>query len=66
VKAFFTEFESDPVRLARILADRALCREIRRVRKCLNVPYSPPEGLKEPKPEPVDNDSSPLEFMYHF
>jgi hypothetical protein len=66
VKAFFIEFESEQVRCGNILADHALCREIRRIWNSSSVPYTPPEGLKEPKPEPMENESASLEFMYHF
>jgi hypothetical protein len=64
VKAFFTEFERDLVRCTRILADRALHREIRRVKNSSIVPYILPKGLKKPKLEPVETETEPLEFMY--
>ena len=64
-KRFFEEFQRDPVRHARILADRALHREMKRILDT-NAPYSTPVGLREPRPEPVDEDTSPPEFMYRF
>ena len=62
---FFEEFQSDPERHARILADRALCRETRCI---LNTdgPYSSAQGLHESKPEPVDEGLITSDFMYHF
>lgn len=63
-KAFFAEFDSDPVRRAQILIDRRLCRESRRVYNSSLNPYVDSEVLKEPKPEPVGDDVGPMEFMY--
>jgi hypothetical protein len=62
-KRFFAEFQRDPEKYAKILAERTLRREIRRI---LNTdkPYSSPMGLLEPKPEPVDEEPTPPEFMY--
>ena len=63
-KRFFAEFQRDPVKHAKILADRALRREIKRILDT-DRPYSAPAGLREPKPEPVDEEPlSPHEFMY--
>ena len=60
----FAEFQRDPEKHAKILADRALRREIKRILDT-NRPYSAPAGLREPKPEPVDEEPlSPHEFMY--
>ena len=63
-KRFFAEFQRDPEKHAKILADRALRREIKRILDT-DRPYSAPAGLREPKPEPVDEEPlSPHEFMY--
>jgi hypothetical protein len=62
---FFAKFQCDPERHAKILADRTLHREIRRIQRSSDVPYVPPEGLKKLKLEPFDNEFKPLEFMYH-
>ena len=61
---FFAEFQRDPEKQAKILADRALRREIKRILDT-DRPYSAPAGLHEPKLEPVDEEPmSPHEFMY--
>ena len=61
---FFAEFQRDPEKHAKILADRALRHEIKRILDT-DRPYSAPAGLREPKPEPVDEEPlSPHEFMY--
>jgi len=63
-KHFFAEFQRDPEKHAKILADRALRREIKRILDT-DRPYSAPAGLLEPKPEPLDEEPlSPHEFMY--
>ena len=63
-KRFFAEFQRDPEEHAKILADRALRREIKRILDT-GRPYSAPAGLREPKPELVDEEPlSPHEFMY--
>ena len=63
-KRFFAEFQRDPVKHAKILADRALRHEIKWILDT-DRPYSAPVGLSEPKPEPVDEQPlSPHEFMY--
>ena len=63
-KRFFAEFQRDPVKHAKILADRTLHREIKRILDT-DRPCSAPAGLREPKPEPVDEEPlSPHEFMY--
>ena len=49
---------------AKILADHALRREIKQILDT-DRPYSAPAGLREPKPELVDEEPlSPHEFMY--
>ena len=61
---FFAEFQCDPEKHAKILADRALRREIKRILDT-DRPYSAPSGLLEPKPKPLDEEPlSPHEFMY--
>ena len=62
-KRFFAEFQHDPEKHAKILADRALHREIKQILNT-DTPYSAPVGLLEPKSEPVDEEPSPPEFMY--
>ena len=63
-EAFFAEFQHDLAKHAKILADHALRREIRRILDT-DRPYSAPAGLREPKSEPVDEEPlSPHEFMY--
>ena len=63
-KRFFAEFQGDLEKHAKILADRMLHREIKRILDT-DRPYSAPAGLREPKPEPVDEEPlSPHEFMY--
>ena len=63
-KRFFAEFQRDPKKHTKIVADRALRREIKQILDT-DRPYSAPTGLREPKPEPVDEDSLwPHEFMY--
>ena len=63
-KHFFAEFQRDPEKHAKILADRALRREIKRILDT-DRPYSALAGLLEPKPEPLDEEPlSPHEFMY--
>ena len=55
-KCFFAEFQRD----------RALRREIKWILDT-DRPYSAPAGLREPKPEPVDEEPlSPHEFVYRF
>ena len=61
---FFVEFQRDPEKHVKILADRALRREIKRILDT-SRPYSAPTGLLEPKPEPIEEEPSPPEFMYH-
>ena len=63
-KHFFAEFQRDPEKHAKILADRALRHEIKRILDTDRL-YSAAAGLREPKPEPVDEEPlSPHEFMY--
>ena len=54
-KRFFAEFQRDPVKHAKILADRALCHEIKWILDT-DRSYSAPAGLREPKPEPVEEE----------
>ena len=63
-KHFFAEFQRDPEKHAKILADRALRREIKQILDT-DRPYSAPADLREPKPEPADEEPlSSHEFMY--
>ena len=63
-KCFFAEFQRDPEKHAKILADHALRREIKQILDT-DRPYSAPTGLLKLKPEPVDEEPlSPHEFMY--
>ena len=63
-KHFFAEFQRDPEKHAKILADHALRREIKQILDT-DRPYSAPTGLLKLKPEPVDEEPlSPHEFMY--
>ena len=62
-KQFFLEFQLDPEKHAKILADRALRHKIKQILNT-DVPYKPAEGLLEPKPEPLDEAPSPSGFMY--
>ena len=62
-KRFFEEFQRDPERHAKILVERALRWEIKRILNT-NVPYAAPTGFRQPKPEPVDEEPFAHEFMY--
>ena len=63
-KRFFAEFQRDLEKHVEILADRVLRREMKRILD-IDRPYRAPAGLREPKPEPVDEEPlSPHEFMY--
>ena len=63
-KRFFAEFQRDLEKHAKVLADRVLRREIKWILDT-DRPYSAPAGLREPKPEPVDEEPlSRHEFMY--
>ena len=63
-KRFFAEFQRDPEKHTKILADRALRHEIKGILDT-DRSYSAPAGLREPKPELVDEEPlSPHEFMY--
>ena len=63
-KRFFAKFQHDPEKHAEILADRTLRHEIKWILDT-DRPYSAPADLREPKPEPVDEEPlSPHEFMY--
>ena len=63
MKCFFAEFQRDPEKHGKILSERRLCREIKRLLDT-DRPYSAPMGLLEPKPEPVEEVMEPHEFMY--
>ena len=62
-KKFWAEFSSDSEKQAKILADRTLCRETKRILDT-DRPYTPARGLLEPKPEPVDKVSDAGSFAY--
>ena len=62
-KLFWAEFSRDPERQVKILADRSLHRETRRILDT-ERPYMPARGLLEPKPEPVDEASDVGCFTY--
>ena len=63
-KRFFADFQRDLAKHAKILANRRLRREIKRILDTGRL-YSSPAGLREPKPEPVDEEPlSPHDFMY--
>ena len=62
-KLFWAEFSCDPERQAKILADRSLRRETRRILDT-ESPYMPARGLLEPKPEPVNEASDVGCFAY--
>ena len=63
-KHFFTDFQCDLAKHVRVLANRRLHREIKWILDT-DRPYSSPAGLREPKPEPVDEEPlAPHEFMY--
>jgi hypothetical protein len=48
---------------AKILADRSLCREMKRILGT-DSPYAPAMGLLEPKPEPVDEAHDAGHFAF--
>ena len=62
-KRFFDSFTRDAEKHRKILRDRFIRREVKRM---LNndVPYSPPTGLLEPKAEPVEEFHGDYCFMY--
>ena len=62
-KKFWAEFSSDPEKQAKILADRTLRRETKRILDT-DRPYTPVRGLLEPKPGPVDEVSDVGSFAY--
>ena len=62
-KKFWAEFSSDLEKQAKILADRTLHRETKRILDT-DRPYTPARGLLEPKPEPVDEVSDVGSFAY--
>ena len=63
-ECFFAEFQRDPEKHAKILSERRLRREIKRLLDT-DRPYNAPMGLLELKPEPVEEVMEPHEFMYH-
>ena len=62
-KQFWAEFLRDPEKQAKILADRSLRRETRRILDT-ERPYVSARGLLEPKLEPVDEVSDVGCFAY--
>lgn len=54
---FWATFDKDPVGREKILAERRLRREIKRITNT-SIPYQPPAGLLELKPEPVEDSLS--------
>ena len=62
-KKLWAEFLSDLGKQAKILADRTLRREMKRILDT-ERPYTPVRGLLEPKPEPVDEVSDAGCFAY--
>ena len=64
-KHFWAEFSHDKEKQAKILADRSLRREIKRILDT-NRPYAPAAGLLDPKPEPVNEVPEAGHFSYRF
>ena len=64
MKRLFAEFQHDPEEHAKILSERQLRREIKRLLDT-DKPYNASMGHLEPKPEPVEDMIAPHEFMYH-
>ena len=62
-KRFFAEFQRNSEEHAKVLSERRLRREIKRLLDT-DRPYKAPMGLLEPKPEPVEDMVAPHEFMY--
>ena len=62
-KQFCAEFSRDPEKQAKILADRSLSREMKRILD-MEHPYAPARGLLEPKPEPIEEVSDVGCFAY--
>ena len=62
-KCFFYGFTRDADKHHEILRDRTIRREIKRMLNT-DVPYQPPTGLLEPKPEPVEELHEDYCFMY--
>ena len=58
------EFQHNSEEHAKVLSERWLRREIKRLLDT-DRPYKAPMGLLEPKPEPVEDMIAPHEFMYH-
>ena len=62
-KCFFERFTRDTGKHHEVLRDRTIRREIKRMIN-MDVPYLPPAGLLEPKPEPVEELHGDYCFMY--
>ena len=62
-KCFFAEFQRNSEEHAKVLSERRLRREIKRLLDT-DRPYKAPMGVLEPKPEPVEDMVAPHEFMY--
>ena len=62
-KRFFDRFTRDADKHHEVLRDRTICREIKRMLNT-DVPYLPPAGLLEPKPEPMEKLHGDYCFMY--
>ena len=62
-KLFFYSFTHDAYKHHEILRDRTIRREIKRMLNT-DVPYLPPAGLLEPKPEPAEELHGDYCFMY--
>ena len=62
-KCFFDRFTRDVDKHHEVLRDRTIRREIKRMIN-MDVPYLPPAGLLEPKPEPVEELHGDYCFMY--
>ena len=62
-KCFWAEFSRDAEKQAKILADRSLHRETKRILDT-NRPYAPTMGLLEPKPKPADEVSDARHFAF--
>ena len=62
-KRFFDNFTRDANKHREVLHDRTIRREIKRMLNT-DVPYLPPAGLLEPKPEPMEKLHGDYCFMY--
>jgi len=63
IQNVFSEFQRNSEEHAKVLSERRLRREIKRLLDT-DRPYKAPMGLLEPKPEPVEDMVAPHEFMY--